>query len=916
MEQDLRKTLNLPRTSFPMKAGLQNLEKRILKKWQEIDLYRKMLKEREGREVYLLHDGPPYANGLIHIGHTLNKILKDIILRYKALVGFRVPFVPGWDCHGLPIEHELLKQKKAKKEEIERGEFRRQARNFSLKFVEKQKKDFIRLGVLGDWENPYLTLKPKYEAEVLRLLGKLVKEGYIYRGLKPVNWCMHCRTALAEAEIEYQNKESPSIYVKFPLKKEEKGINLPASFLVWTTTPWTLISNVAVAVHPDLEYVLAEKEGEGLVFARALAEALGEKGVLPGYKVKRTFIGKELEGVVLSHPFLERDSGVVLADYVSAEEGTGCVHIAPGHGEEDYRVGQKYGLKLIMPVDEEGCLDESCGVFSRRHINEAGEAFVAVMKEKGNLVLAEKITHSYPHCWRCKNPLIFRATPQWFLNVEEKNLRKRVLENIEKVKWVPEGGRERISSMVGLRPDWCLSRQRLWGVPIPAIKCSKCGASFLPADLIFKLAEEVEKKGSDVWFDINLEEILPQGFSCSCSSRSFSKEFDILDVWFESGASFQAVLKADAQLKFPADLYLEGSDQHRGWFQVSLINSVASLNEAPFREVLTHGFVVDAEGKKMSKSLGNVVAPQEIIERYGAEILRLWCMMSDYREDIKISEEIIKQLVDSYRKIRNTIRFGLGNLYDFEWERHRVNKDQMREVDRLILSRLFNLVKRVKDNFDNFLLYKVYQNIYSFCAQDLSAFYFDILKDRLYTFAPDSLGRRSAQTAVFLIVEALIKMMAPFLSFTAEEAYEAWGGKKESVMLEEWPGDKLESIFLDLELEEKWDKIFALRQEVMKALEEKRTQGVIASSLEAEVDLQVSGEYHFLSGEEDILREAFIVSAVHIKEGDEKKIEVRRSAHKKCRRCWNFRPEVGKNRKGLELCSRCLEVVEKLGIIN
>lgn len=906
---DYKKTLNLPSTDFPMRAELTRNEPRYLDKWAGV--YNSLRKKNEKSPKYILHDGPPYANGEIHIGHALNKILKDFVIKYKTLRGFDCPFIPGWDCHGLPVELRLLEELGLKKEEIDQLEFRRKARDFALRYVEIQKRDFIRLGVLGDWENPYLTLDPEYEVKVLETLASLVKEGYIYRGLKPVNWCWDCKTALAEAEVEYQEKESDSIYIKFKFLKcsffEESEVEL----LVWTTTPWTLISNVAVALHPEMDYILVSSEEGNLVFAENLKDSLVEKVLTKGVKILKKFKGSELEFSKLKHPFLEREVPVVLGDFVSSEEGTGCVHIAPGHGPEDFALGKKYNLPVVMPVDEEGVFRD-VGEFSGFNVSNINEALITRMQERKTLLKREKIVHSYPHCWRCKNPLIFRATQQWFLNVEHKNLRFRLLESIEKVEWVPFSGKERISSMLRLRPDWCLSRQRLWGVPIPAVRCQRCQKVYLEPVIILNLAKIVKEKGSSVWFRIDLREVLPENFSCSCGCRDFDKEKDIIDVWFESGVSFSAVVKNHFQLQFPSDLYLEGSDQHRGWFQVSLLPSVALEGRAPFKSVLTHGFVVDGEGRKMSKSLGNIISPQQIIEKYGAEILRLWVSYSDYREDVRISSLIIKQLVDFYRKIRNTLRFILGNLYDFSPTKELFSPDELLEVDRFLLSYTASLLEEVESSYENFLFYKVYQKIFDFCNITLSSFYLDILKNRLYTYSPFSRERKSAQTVLWYILNFLLKTMAPILSFTAEEAYGYFEDikKQPSVFLSLWPDY---SQFKDPELEEKWRRILKLRFKVLKALEEKRVESLIHSSLEAQVSLGFSkdSDFNFFKEYQEVLKEVFIVSDVQIKKALQDFIKVEKAQGLKCPRCWNIE-ELLREGRFAGVCKKCAQALEEI----
>lgn len=913
-EINYKDTLNLPKTDFSMKANLSVLEPKMLAFWKELGIYEKIRTARKGKNKFVLHDGPPYANGSIHIGHALNKILKDIISKYMVLKGADCPSIFGWDCHGLPVEHQLFKELKKNKNDVDVIDFRKKAKDFALKFVELQKEDFKRLGIFSDWDNPYLTLNPRYEYNVIKLLEALTRQGYIYRGRKPVNWCSCCETALAEAEVEYYDKQSNSIYVLFPVENDNNLLDAKvAYFLVWTTTPWTLVSNVAVAVHPAFTYSLVELDGKPVIAADALLPIL-EKKFEKTLKIIKSFKGSDLENISLSHPFLPRNSNVVLADFISKEDGSGCVHIAPGHGAEDFSLTRKYDLPIIMPVNSKGRFDEPAD-FAGKNIEEANALVLEKLISKNFLVKHEKITHSYPHCWRCKQPIIFRATFQWFMNVDHNDLRSKVLKEIENVKWVPQSGKERMKGMVELRPDWCLSRQRLWGIPIPAVKCKKCENVILSEEVLKNCAEIFKDKGSDSWFSLAIDNFLPTDFICpECKAKEFSKEFDILDVWFESGASFFAVVKDSPDLNFPADMYLEGSDQHRGWFQVSLMPSVAIENKAPFKTILTHGFVVDGEGRKMSKSLGNVIAPQTTIKQYGAELLRLWAAYSDYSEDVKISDNIVKQLVDIYRKVRNTIKFMLGNLYDYDPQKNQLAYEELLEVDKLMLSKTMELHKTVTENYENYSFYKVCQEIFNFCNLSLSSFYLDILKDRLYTFSPNSKERRSCQFVIYNILNVLLKLTAPIVSFTAEEAYslaKSLYGKEESIFLSrldecyrpEWQNE---------ELSKKWQVIFELRDKVLKEIEVKRSSGVIGSSLEAEVFLRFKDkEFAFYKGHEDTLREVFIVSAVSIEEGSPQ-IQVEKTAKEKCLRCWNYRDNLGSDKNFPGTCPRCVEALKNV----
>ena len=906
-----KEPLNLPRTTFSMKANLAQNEPKLLdSKWKEI--YSLLRVRNKDAEKYILHDGPPYANGLIHIGHVLNKILKDIILKYKTLQGFDVPFTVGWDCHGLPVEHQLFKELKLTKHDVDIADFRKKAKKFAMKFVELQKKDFKRMGIFSDWENPYLTLNREYEYEVITLLEYLTGEGYIYRGLKPVNWCAKCETALAEAEVEYENKESDSIYFLFKVADDNQmfsSIKEDVHFLVWTTTPWTLIANVAVAVHPDLDYALTRAQDRYLVCARELIPSIESK-LNRTLTVISEFKGKDFENITLTHPFIERKPRVVLAEYVSREEGSGCVHIAPGHGEEDFSLVKKYALKVLMPVNEKGRFENDVPGFEGKDISAASEEIVGILRSNGALLLHEKIVHSYPHCWRCKKPIIFRATYQWFLNIDHKNLREKILKEIENITWIPQSGMERMRSMISNRPDWCLSRQRLWGIPIPAIKCSACSAIFLKKEIVKTTADIFRKKGSDSWFTDDVASFLPEEFSCpECGAKKFTREYDILDVWFESGASFAGVVQNSPQLRFPSDMCLEGSDQHRGWFQVSLILSMAREKKSPFNAVLTHGFVVDGEGKKMSKSRGNVISPQKVVNQYGAEILRLWVAYSDYSDDIKLSPQILKQVIDIYRKIRNTIRFILGNIHDFCPQNDTVSLDNLIEIDRYMLSKAVHTFEEISACYGNSSFYKVCQHIFNFCNIDMSSFYLDILKDRLYTCSRNSKERRSAQTVLYLILKTLIKMCAPIISFTSEDAWSAFENmedKEESVFFHTF--EDL-SKYKDTELLRRWEKIMELREKVLKEIEKKRKLNEIGSALDAEVEVWTEDEYTFLKNYEDALREVFIVSEVEVKQG-RFNIEVSKSEKSKCLRCWMRRADVGSDTNYPDICGKCVEAVK------
>ncbi|MCM8781318.1 MAG: isoleucine--tRNA ligase, partial [Candidatus Omnitrophica bacterium] len=934
---DYKPTLNLPQTKFSMKADLPKREPIFLKMWEQIDIYKLIRQKLKGKPKFILHDGPPYANGDIHIGHALNKTLKDIIIKYKTMQGFDSPYIPGWDCHGLPVEHQLFKDLGINKNQITQLDFRKKAYDYALRYVSIQREQFKRLGVFADWQNPYLTLSPDYEESIVSSFNILIKKGYIYRGLKPVNWCFVCETALAEAEVEYEEHTSDSIYVKFKLQ-EDKDYLKDSYLVIWTTTPWTLIANVAVAVHPDFMYSYLKTDKGNLIIAKeVLMQILPYLGI-NNYETIKEIKGKALEGLIYHHPFGFRKGKVVLADYVSKEEGTGLVHTAPGHGIEDYLTGLKYKLDIVMPVDEKGNFDSSAGDFKGINVYEASTPIIEKLRSLGLLLYCGKIQHSYPHCWRCKNPLIFRATKQWFLNIEHNGLRNRLLEFIKsKVNWIPESGRERIYSTVELRPDWCLSRQRYWGVPIPAIICNNCKKEILDSGLIENFAKFVEKEGTDCWFDRDIRDFLPPEFKCpDCHHESFTKSTDILDVWFDSGVSHQAVLKKRNELGFPSDLYLEGSDQHRGWFQASLIPSVCIDDVPPFKNVLTHGFVVDGEGRKMSKSQGNVISPQDIINDYGADILRLWVASSDYNEDIRISSEILSRLIEAYRKIRNTAKFILSNLYDFDPQKDRVDYKKLKRIDKWILFRLETLLGCVTDAFERFEFYKVYKLVYDFCNQDLSMYYLDMIKGRLYTYAANSTPRRSAQTVIYEILDILVRMIAPILVFTAEDIWQHMpipnaqkdNGLK-SVHLLHWP--KPNRIFAqeDLPKEERIETELNIAMElipdVAKALEEKRCQGIIGSSFDAKINLLTNNKirYKYLESLKDEFPEIFKVSQVNIVFKDRLDmtqaklldkfpniiVEVDKASGEKCVRCWNYSLSVGKDKSHPGLCERCLEAV-------
>ena len=797
---DYNKTLNLPKTSFPMRAKLPQKEPDILNYWDDIDINRLVLEKNKNNPSYILHDGPPYANGDIHLGHALNKILKDIINKYKSMNGYYTPYVPGWDTHGLPIETQAIKKLNINRHEVSTVKFRGMCKDYALEQVDKQRKGFKRLGVRGDWDHPYLTLNPDFEA--------MAEKGYIYKGLKPVYWCPTCETALAEAEIEYKDDKAESIYVKFMLTDDKgkfAGITDDIHsiyFVVWTTTTWTIPSNLAICLNPDLDYSLVKVEDKIFIMAKELVNSVCKDLGIGDFEIIGNYKGNDLEGMKAKHPLYDRDSLVILGDHVTLDAGTGCVHTAPGHGTDDFIVGQKYGLKAYNPVDEKGYFDESVGRYAGMRYDKAGAEIEKDLVKANALLGKKKIVHSYPHCWRCKNPIIFRATKQWFASI--KGFRDEALKAIKDVNWMPSWGEDRITNMVKDREDWCISRQRLWGVPIPIFYCKECGEPLIDKDTIAKITEIFKEKGSDAWFELSEEELLPEGKKCKCGSTSFSKETDIMDVWIDSGSSHAAVLETRDELKRPADLYLEGSDQHRGWFQSSLLTSVATRGSAPYKSVLTHGFVVDGKGRKMSKSLGNGINTDDIIKKYGAEILRLWAISADYTSDMRISDKVLRQLTEVYRKIRNTIRFMLGNLSDFDPKNDAMKYSDLEEIDRWVLLRLERLKEKVTEAYESYQYHLIFHLVHNFCVVDMSNQYMDIIKDRLYTFKADSRERRSAQTAIYIILNDMIKLIAPVLSFTAEEVWSYIPHSEEdnsaSIQLTDWP--KPNNEYVDVKLEE------------------------------------------------------------------------------------------------------------------
>ena len=926
---DYKATLNLPHTDFPMKAGLSQREPKRLDQWQQRDLYRRIREASAGRPKFILHDGPPYANGDIHIGHAVNKILKDIIVKARTLDGFDAPYVPGWDCHGLPIELKVEQKVGKAGHKVDAATFRKKCREFAAKQVEGQKRDFQRLGVFGDWDSPYLTMNYDTEANIIRALGKIAAGGHLTKGFKPVHWCLDCASALAEAEVEYQDKQSPAIDVAFAVTdpadfKSRTGVEAASPALViWTTTPWTLPANRAVAVHPELDYVVLSGEQNGatvaLVVAEDLADTVSERFALTGARRSAPFKGAALEHLTLRHPFLDRQVPVILGDHVTTDAGTGCVHTAPGHGEDDFIVGKQYGLEVDSPVQDNGLFRDDLPVVGGLHVSKANQPVIDALKEGGTLVAMETITHSYPHCWRHKTPIIFRSTAQWFIPMNEGGLLAQARAEVDKVQWLPEWGKARIEGMLRDRPDWCISRQRTWGVPI-ALFVDRATSEPHPDTprLIEEVAKRVERSGIDAWFDLDAEELLGD------DAERYTKVTDILDVWFDSGVTHYSVLEQRDELAVPADLYLEGSDQHRGWFQSSLLTSTAIRDAAPYKSVLTHGFTVDEQGRKMSKSIGNVIAPQEVWNDLGADILRLWVAATDYRGEMSVSKNILKQMADSYRRIRNTARFLLSNLNGFDPQRDAVAPDDMIALDRWAVGRAEALQAELRELYDGYHFHLVYQRLHNFCGNELGGFYLDIIKDRQYTTPADSLARRSCQTALYHIAQALVRWMAPILSFTAEEIFELLPGERtESVFLTTWydglfpPADDAE---MDLAF---WEQVQAVKQAVNKAIEEARNRKELRANLAADATLYVDDRLAgLLARLGDELRFVTITSTATLAPLADApadlpdsavaglKVRVAPSPHDKCVRCWHHRPDIGTNPDHPELCGRCVTNLE------
>jgi isoleucyl-tRNA synthetase len=927
---DYKKTLNLPVTDFPMKANLAQREPEQIKQWDKARLYDAIRQASTGRELFILHDGPPYANGHIHIGTALNKILKDIIVRSRQMAGFDAVYVPGWDCHGLPIEHNVDKELGDKKKDLSQADIRRLCRAYAEKYIDIQREEFKRLGVMGEWDDPYLTMNYTYEAIIANECLKFAMADNLFRSKKPIHWCCQCQTALAEAEIEYHDESSPSVFVKFPLQSDIRG-DIPGlsgealSIVIWTTTPWTLPANLAIALHPDFTYAAVKVSDKDVyILARDMVESCMKTFGVSDYTILADLPARKLENLTCRHPFYERDSLVILGNHVTLDAGTGCVHTAPGHGREDYEVGMQYGLETYSPVNDNGCFTTDVNFFSGQFVFKANAPIIEKLKETGSLVEQETLQHSYPHCWRCKKPVIFRATPQWFISMDKTGLRKQALQEIDRVQWIPGWGRDRIYGMIENRPDWCVSRQRAWGVPIAVFCCEKCEQILISPEIMDHVFQLFKAHGADVWFEKTVDELLPKGSVCkSCGSTAFIKETDILDVWFDSGVSHAAVLEYRPYLRWPADLYLEGSDQHRGWFHSALLTAVGTRGRAPYQAVLTHGFVVDAAGKKMSKSVGNVIAPKKVVDKYGAEILRLWVSASDYRDDIRISDNILNQLSDAYRRIRNTCRFMLGNLHDFDPVKDAVTFASMPRMDRYVLHRLQKLIEKTQKAYATYDFHIVHHAIYNFCTVELSAFYLDVLKDRLYTSPAASVERRCAQTVMYALLDALVRLMAPILPFTAEEIWRympAVSGKEASVHMTLYPVAMHE--WIDPALAEEWQMLLAVRSEVTRALEEARTQKQIGHPLDARVVISATDTlFALLNAYTEELRALFIVSQVELLDSQPispafvsqeiagLSIQVAPADGKKCERCWVYDPGVGSHPDHSTLCPRCLTAI-------
>ncbi len=968
---DLKKTVNLPKTNFSQKANLAQAEPARLEKWSQLDLYRLIRKSREGRDKFILHDGPPYANANIHLGTAMNKILKDFIVKSRVMMGYDAPYVPGYDCHGLPIEthvEKALEKKGKKRSDLSLESFRRACREHAQNALKSQTRDFKRLGILGEWDNPYLTMSNHYEAETARMFARFVERGYVYKGLRPVYWCLKDQTALAEAEVEYHQHSSPSVYVKFPLQTDPALLDPALAgrkvfVVIWTTTPWTLPANLGIAVHPDFDYSAFEAGDEVYIVASELVEAVTAKCGLGETKVLARFSGSKLDRLECRHPWIDRRSLLMVGEHVTmggeadaeteldvsesqktsdSKAGTGCVHTAPGHGHDDFVIGKRYGLEIYCPVDNAGRFTPDVEHFAGQRVFDANDAIVDFMRDKGVLLFSEKYEHRYPHCWRCKNPVIFRATPQWFIAMDrahrdlvEKDedgrdrtnytdnlsedvaasIRGSALAEIERVKWIPAWGVDRMRNMLKGRPDWCVSRQRVWGVNIPVFYCAKCTEAVADPAVINHVADIFEKESGDAWYTHDAKDLLPPGYTCAgCGAAEWTKETDILDVWFDSGCSSIAVLENREELRWPADVYIEGGDQFRGWFNSSLMVGIAAHNRAPYQTVITHGWTLDAQGRAMHKSAGNAIEPEEVIKQSGAEIIRLWCASTNYFDDMRASDEILQRVTDGYRKLRNTARFALGNLYGFDPARDSVPEAEMEEIDRWALAELNRVTAKALAAYQAFEFHNVYHALYNFATVTLSARYFDIIKDRLYTFAPRNKARRSAQTALLRIADALARLLAPILVFTADEVWENLPERTEpSIHAAEFPKASEQA---DDALLSNWERLFAIRDDVLRALEEARVAKQIGSSLEAKVKLAASGSaLELLQQHQKDLRYLFIVSQVELAEAAENagvSINISVADGAKCERCWNYSTRIGESERYPTVCERCVAALEEI----
>ena len=925
---DYNKTINLPKTDFPMRAGLPKREPEMLKRWEDMDLYNELLKKNEGKPRFSLHDGPPFSNGSLHMGHALNKSLKDIIVRSYAMRGRYTPYIPGWDNHGMPIESAIIKEQKLNRKAMSVSDFRTACHAYAEKYIGIQMEGFKRLGVVADWEHPYKTMNPSFEAEEVKVFGEMYKKGYIYKGLKPVYWCYHDETALAEAEIEYQDDPCTTVYVKFPMHDDQGKLShldkSKLNFVIWTTTIWTLPGNLAIALHPSESYAVVKNNGNGEMYI--MAEALTDKvmGVagISDYEIVETHEGAFFENMLADHPFLPKTSRLVLADYVTMDSGTGCVHTAPGFGADDYQTCKRYGMDMVVPVDDQGRHTDYAGKYAGMVVEESNPVILKDMKESGALLASEEIVHSYPHCWRCKHPIIFRATPQWFCSVDA--FKDEACAACDEVRWVPGWGIDRMKSMIRERADWCISRQRRWGVPIPILYCEDCGKVIVNDKTIKAISDMFRKESSDYWYSKDPSEFIPADVKCECGCGKFRKEMDIFDVWFDSGCTHAAVLQERPELSWPADLYLEGCDQYRGWFQSSLLTSVATTGKAPYKAVCTHGWVVDGKGEVMHKSKGNVVLPEEVISKYGADVLRLWVASLDFHNDVRVSPEMLKQLSEAYRKIRNTARFILGNLGNgsgFDPDTEMVALDKLSDIDKWALTRLDAVIEKVKASYESFDFYLAYHAIHSFCVVDMSNFYLDVVKDTLYCSAEKSEERKAVQTTMYIILDSLVKLIAPILTFTSDEIWKYMPHKStddlRGVPFNQMP--EKTGVVLGAEFEAKWNKIHAVRDDVLKALEEKRSAGVIGKPIDADVTLYADeANYKELSAYPE-LAQAFSVSNVTVKNGadgeykgsaDGVSVTVEKAASEMCERCWSHDKSVGSDEKFPHLCARCAAVMK------